>query len=82
MLIIAAMKDEDYTGIDASPLTFAAGSNDNDSRCVNISVADDTTLEMSETFTVTLATSDPDVMLGNNMTTITITDNDCKLHQC
>ena len=64
------------------PLTFLAGSNDSDTQCVNIGVTDDTALELSETFTVTLNTSDPDIMLGSSTTNVTISDNDGKLYRC
>ena len=49
---------------------------DNATKCVNISIVDDNALEGNQTFMVTLTTSDPDVMLGNNMTAINIVDND------
>ena len=44
--------------------------------CVNVNIIDDGALELDETFTVTLTTSDPAVILGNDATTITISDND------
>ena len=47
-----------------------------DSRCVDISVVDDNALEGDQTFTVTLSTPDPAVMLGNNIISIIIIDND------
>ena len=56
-------------------LTFYSGSMDDDTRCVNVSIIDDGAFEDDETFTVTLTTSDPDVILGN-MTTVTIIKND------
>ena len=43
--------------------------------CVNVNITDDGALELDETFTVTLTTSDPAVTL-DNVTTIIITDND------
>ena len=59
--------------------TFVAGSTDNATRCVNVTILDDAALEGDHTFTVTLSTSDPDVVLGNNVTVITIEDNDSVL---
>ena len=44
--------------------------------CVSATITDDGALELDKTFTVTLTTSDPAVILGNDITTITITDND------
>ena len=75
-MISAAVEDSDYTSI-SSTITFLSGSTDSTSQCVNISVTDDAALEGNQTFTVTLTTSDPDVLLlGNDMTVITIEDND------
>ena len=48
--------------------------------CANISITNDDLFEGDETFTVTLAVTNPSsgVTLDNNMTEITIIDNDCK----
>ena len=70
----AAMFDTDYTSI-SSDEVFPSGSTDG-TMCVNITILDDTALEGNQSFTLTLTTSDPDVVLGNNVTIITITDND------
>ncbi len=74
-LIIAAIGGYDYTSA-SSDLIFTSGSNVNAVRCVDISLLEDIALEGNQTFSVTLSTSDPDVMLGNDIITITITDND------
>ncbi len=58
-----------------SDVIFYSGSN-NSTACVNITILDDNALELEQTFTVTLTTSDPDVLLGSDVTTVTITDND------
>ena len=55
--------------------TFPSGSNSNDTRCLSISILEDGALEANQTFTVTLATLDPNVILGNSVTTVTIVDN-------
>ncbi len=55
---------------------FASASTNSDVQCVDFSILEDSALEGNQTFTVTLTTSDPDVMLGNGMTAITIIDND------
>ncbi len=60
----------------SSNVYFSSGSTNNDARCVSISILEDNALEDDLTFTVTLTTSDPDVVLGNYMTVITIIDND------
>ena len=49
-----------------------------DTVCVNITLLDDEALEGNQTFTVTLTTN-PEVELGNDVTTITITDDDGNL---
>ncbi len=56
--------------------TFSAGSNDAAMQCLTTNITDDTILDGDKTFTVTLTTVDPNVMLGNSLTTVTITDND------
>jgi hypothetical protein len=58
-----------------------------DTHCINVSITDDGALEGDETFSValTLTTSDPNVVLETDMTTITITDDDSEcacLHVC
>ena len=58
-------------------LTFPAGFMDGDmTQCLDVSIDDDTALEGEETFTVTLTTSETYVMLGNDQTEVTISDND------
>ena len=46
--------------------------------CINISILPDGILESNETLTAVLITSDPDVNLGLNTTTISIQNNDSK----
>ena len=65
----------DYTSVSSNEV-FPSGSTDTDTRCVNITLEDDEALERDETFTVTLTTSDPNVMLGQDVTTVTVVDND------
>ena len=57
-------------------VAFLAGSTDGDMQCLTVSIVDNTVMNGAMTFTVTLITADPDVMLGNNMTTVIITDNE------
>ncbi len=66
------MKYFDYANMDSN-LTFTYGSTNNAVRCVDITILEDDALEGDQTFTVTLTTSDPNVMLGTDMATITIT---------
>jgi hypothetical protein len=72
------MVGTDFTAITSMSLDFAVGSMPGDTHCINVFITNDGALEEDKTFNValTLTTSDPNVMLGNDMTTITITDND------
>ena len=45
-------------------------------QCINVSITDDSVFEEPETFTVTVTTTTPGVTLGNDNTTVTITDNE------
>ena len=55
---------------------FASGSTDGATRCVDITIIDDDSLEGDQTFTVTLSTSDPNVVIVTSRINITIIDND------
>ena len=55
---------------------FISGSANNATQCVNISIVDDDALEGNQTFLLSLTTSDSRVIVGTNLTTITIKDND------
>ena len=57
-------------------LVFTAGTSNGTLQCINVTIFDDSLVEPNETFTVTLAVSNSVVELGNNLTTITITDTD------
>ena len=72
----SAEHGSDYTAV-SSPLTFpATNSTDDVMRCINVSITDDSVFEESETFTVTVTTTSSQVTLGNNVTTVTIIDNE------
>ena len=61
----------------SSPLTFPATTSSEDVMlCINVSITGDSVFEETETFTVTVTTTSPRVTLGNNYTTVTITDNE------
>ena len=68
----------DGTNYDAlsSNVTFTSGSSDADEECVNITIRVDGVFISDETFTLMLTTSDPDVIIQNNVTAITIMDTD------
>ena len=65
----------DYVNV-SSEYIFTSGSTSNATRCADISIVDDEALEGNQTFTVSLTTSDPNVVPGTNTTTIEIVDND------
>ena len=70
-----AMEDIDYIFV-PSDVTYPSGSTDGTPNCVNISITDDAALEGNQTFIVMLTTSDPDVLLGNDLTITSISDDD------
>jgi hypothetical protein len=76
MHLASAMDDTDFNTTSMS-LDFAVGSMPGDSYCINVNITEDSAL-VGEIFNVELmlTTSDPNVVLGNNMTTVTITDDD------
>ncbi len=74
-MLITAISDFDYINISSTQI-FISGSTGNDVRCLDITIVEDSALEGNQTFAVTLSSSDPDVMLENDITTITIIDND------
>ena len=71
----AATDGSDYLGV-SMDLVFTAGTSNGTMQCLNITINTTRTVEEDETFTVTLTTSNSVVELGNNLTTITITDTD------
>ena len=70
----AAIDGFDYLGGNFN-LVFTAGSSNN-TLCEDIPIANVLSVEEDETFTVILTT---DVHIGNSVTTVTITDIDCKI---
>ena len=62
-------------------LTFPAGATvDNATQCLDINISDDAALEGSEILVVILTTPETYVMLGNDQTEVTISDNDGKAY--
>jgi hypothetical protein len=70
-----AMADVDYTSVSSNE-TFAPISAVSAMQCVNIIILGDNALGNDLTFTVELSTSDPGVLFMNNVTIVTITDDD------
>ena len=75
MFLLSTLAEIDYTSLVMEEVVFQPSTS---VMCVNISTLSDNTLESNETFVVLLATSDPDVNLGANSTTITIQNDDGK----
>ena len=67
----------DYLGV-SMDLVFTAGTSNGTMQCLDVAIYGDSLFEGDKTFTVTLTLNNPrnTVELGNNMTTITILDND------
>ena len=58
-------------------MTFVPGSANGTLECLPmLAIIDDDALEGDQSFTLTLTTFDPNVVIQGNMTAITITDND------
>ena len=75
----SAVGGSDYTPV-SRELTVPRGAYDGDnSQCVDVNIIDDSALEGDETFAVELTTANTVVMLGNNETAISISDNDSKI---
>lgn len=60
---------------DSTEIVFLSGLT-NSTQCVDIEIVNDTILESSEFFNVILSSSDPDVVIENNMASIVIVDDD------
>ena len=73
--VVPAINGYDYLGV-SMDLVFTAGTSNGTMQCINVAIIDDSLVESNETFTVTLTTSNSVVELGENLTTITITDTD------
>lgn len=72
-LLIAAQSSLDYIGIS---LTITISADDNDTGCQNITIIDDNVLESEEYFNVTITTSNPNVVLENEVTVVSIADDE------
>ena len=74
-----AVSPDDFTELSTS-LEFPAGSPEGTTRCLNITINEDTLIEGNETFSVmlTLISTELGVTMGNSITTVTILDNEGK----
>lgn len=65
-------EQRDFTPVQRQ-LTLSSGGH-----CENIAIVNDSILETDETFTVTISSSDPGVLVAKGEITLTIQDDDCK----
>ncbi len=75
--LVSATAGDDYENT-TLVLIFPAGSIDSDTQCLNITINTDTLVEGEETFTVTLTllTTGLGVFTENDLTTVTIMDDE------
>ena len=74
---VSAVAGSDYAEVMSMTFTISSGSTDGDmSECLDVSITDDALVEGNETFTVQLVVTTAGVTTGNDMTTVTITDNE------
>ena len=71
----AATDGSDYKGT-SMDIIFAAGTINGSIQCMDIPISNTRTVEEDEIFIVTLTSSSSNLMLGNNVTTVIITDID------
>ena len=71
-----ATDGSDYTGV-SMDLVFISATNGT-TQCMDVAISNTRTVEEDETFIVTLTTFNSFVLLGNNLTTVTISDADSK----
>ena len=71
------MNGSDYEAI-STTTTFAAGSTDAETQCLNVTITEDALVEGDETFivTMTLLTTGVGVTTENDMSAITVMDNE------
>ena len=62
---------DDYTAVSSQPVTFSSAP---DQICITISISDDEVVEETESFTVTLVTEDPAVLIIQPFASVTIID--------
>lgn len=79
-LICAATTERDFSSLNTS-LTFPSGSTDGAQRCALVTALSDNLVESDEEFSLSLTLVTPtasSISLGNNRTTVHLTDNECK----
>ena len=73
------LASEDYNSVINETLIFFNSSNRDTEMCYNISINNDMAVESNETFRVTVSSTDESVNLLNNVSVVTIIDDDSKL---
>lgn len=72
-----AVSGSDYMSI-SSNQTFTTGSSNGTTRCVYVNILDDFSLEENQSFHTILTTEASNLILQQNVTVITVIDNDGK----
>jgi len=75
MLFSLLIGAEDYIE-NSSTLVFPTNSSNNSTKCITVSIQEDSILEPLQYFSVILTTSDPDVLIQNRQLIINIIDDD------
>ena len=72
-----SLNELDYEAI-STVITFSVGSIDAEAQCLNVTIIEDALVEGNETFfvTLTLLTTELNVTTENDVTVVTITDNE------
>lgn len=78
ILLASAEADLDYASTSVALIVPDNSTDEDMNQCINITITDDSILENAEIFAIVLETSEPHVMLGNNISFISIVDNDGK----
>ena len=72
----SATADEDYEPLESTDVTFEPS---DQQQLVAIMIMNDAVFELTENFSIAVSASSPQIVTPSNITTITITDDECKL---
>ena len=78
MMLYCLAASLDYQGLDSIPLTFAAGSVAGDTLRFSVEIIDDSVVEGSEQFSISItdSTSSAQPVAGQDLLSVAIIDND------
>ena len=72
----SATADEDYEPLESTDVMFEPS---DQQQFVAITIMNDAVFELTENFSIAVSASSPQIVTPSNITTITITDDECKL---